>query len=54
MNVVGKIHTYFLDFVHEKLENDSESDIISGKAGIDVDGAPVWHSVSRRGAGCCL
>ena len=23
-------------------------------AGMIVDGAPVWHSVSRRGAGCCL
>ena len=24
------------------------------QAHVHVDGAPVWHSVSRRGAGCCL
>ena len=40
MNVVGKIHTYFLDFVHidfVHIENDSESDFISERAGIDGD-----------------
>ena len=37
MNVVGNIHTYFVDFAMKNFENDSESDFISEKAGIDGD-----------------
>ena len=28
--------------------------VIGVTACLMVDGAPVWHFVSRRGAGCCL
>ena len=45
--------TVFLPQDTIKTDTAKNNDVKSRTA-TDVDGAPVWHFISTRGAGCCL